>query len=70
LLDNDSLVEVVGSASAAFAARELLVRHNPDVMTLDVEMPRMDGLSFLKKVMQHFPTRTVVISSLRQKVRN
>jgi chemotaxis response regulator CheB len=67
LLANDPLIEVVGSASDAFAARELLVRHNPDVMTLDVEMPRMDGLNFLEKVMQHFPTRTIIISSLTPK---
>lgn len=67
LLAHDPLIEVVGSASDAFAARELLVRHNPDVMTLDVEMPRMDGLNFLEKVMQHFPTRTIIISSLTPK---
>src|SRR5207253_9749093 len=44
--------------------RDKLVQLNPDVMTLDVEMPRMDGISFLEKVMQHMPTRTIIFSSL------
>lgn len=57
-------IEVVGSAPDPFVARDKLVRLQPAVMTLDVEMPRMDGLTFLRKVMQHFPVPTIVVSSL------
>jgi two-component system chemotaxis response regulator CheB len=64
LLSTDPGIEVVGTAPDPIVARDKLVRLAPDVMTLDLEMPRMDGLTFLEKVMQHFPTRTLVISSL------
>lgn len=57
-------MELVGTAPDPYVAREKLVELKPDVMTLDVEMPRMDGLSFLERVMQFMPTRTLVISSL------
>lgn len=57
-------IEVVGTAQDPYIARDKLVSLKPDVMTLDVEMPRMDGISFLEKVMQHFPTRTIIFSSL------
>lgn len=57
-------MELVGTAPDPFAARELLVQHKPDVMTLDVEMPKMDGLSFLERLMQFMPVRTLIISSL------
>lgn len=62
VLKTDLLIEVVGSAADAFEARELLVRTKPDIMTLDLEMPKMDGLDFLEKVMEHFPTKTVIIT--------
>lgn len=57
-------MEVIGTAADPYIARDKLVALKPDVMTLDVEMPRMDGISFLEKVMQHFPTRTIIFSSL------
>ncbi|HPI39744.1 MAG TPA: chemotaxis response regulator protein-glutamate methylesterase [Pseudobdellovibrionaceae bacterium] len=57
-------IEVVGAAIDPYMARDLIAKHRPDVMTLDVEMPKMDGISFLEKVMQHFPIRTVIFSSL------
>lgn len=57
-------IEVIGTATDPYIARDKLVSLKPDVMTLDVEMPRMDGISFLEKVMQHFPTRTLIFSSL------
>lgn len=57
-------MEVVGTATDPYVARDKLVTLKPDVMTLDVEMPRMDGISFLEKVMVHFPTRTIIFSSL------
>ncbi len=57
-------IEVVGTAPDPFIARDLLVQHQPDVMTLDIEMPRMDGVTFLRKVMAVKPIPTVVVSSL------
>ena len=64
LLSTDPEIEVIGTAPDPYVAREKLIALRPDVMTLDVEMPRMDGISFLEKVMEHFPVRTVIISSL------
>jgi two-component system, chemotaxis family, protein-glutamate methylesterase/glutaminase len=63
-LDREPDIEVVGEAADPYQAREMLVRLDPDVLTLDVEMPRMDGLSFLAKLMQHRPKPVVVVSSL------
>src|SRR3954463_1041367 len=63
-LSADPEIEVVGTAPDPFVARDKLVTLKPDVITLDIEMPRMDGLTFLGKIMQYFPTRTIVISSL------
>jgi two-component system chemotaxis response regulator CheB len=60
-------IEVVGTAIDPYVAREKIVRLRPDVVTLDVEMPRMDGLSFLAKLMRHFPLPVVVVSSLTTK---
>jgi two-component system chemotaxis response regulator CheB len=60
-------IDVVGTAIDPYVAREKIVRLRPDVITLDVEMPRMDGLSFLAKLMRHFPIPTIVVSSLTPK---
>ena len=57
-------IEVVGAAVDPYVARDMIVRLNPDVITLDIEMPRMDGLSFLAKLMKHRPMPVVVVSSL------
>jgi two-component system chemotaxis response regulator CheB len=57
-------IEVVGSAIDPYMARDKIVELHPDVITLDLEMPRMDGLSFLSKIMKHFPLPVVVVSSL------
>jgi two-component system, chemotaxis family, protein-glutamate methylesterase/glutaminase len=57
-------IEVIGSAVDPYHAREMIVALNPDVLTLDLEMPRMDGLSFLAKLMKHHPLPVVVVSSL------
>jgi two-component system chemotaxis response regulator CheB len=59
-------MEVVGVAPDPFVARDLLLQLKPDVMTLDIEMPRMDGLTFLGKVMHYQPMPVIVISSLTQ----
>jgi two-component system chemotaxis response regulator CheB len=60
-------IEVIGTAPDPYVARDKIVRLKPDVLTLDIEMPRMDGLSFLKKLMKYFPIPTIVVSSLTQK---
>jgi len=63
-LSLDPEIEVVGKASDAFAARDKIVFLQPDVMTLDVEMPRMDGIEFLKRLMAQHPIPTVVVSAV------
>jgi two-component system chemotaxis response regulator CheB len=55
--------EVVGSAVDPYDARDKIVQLRPDVLTLDLEMPRMDGISFLSKLMKHYPLPVVVVSS-------
>ncbi|MCA8943519.1 MAG: chemotaxis response regulator protein-glutamate methylesterase [Planctomycetes bacterium] len=60
-------IEVVGSAMDPYAARDKIVELEPDVLTLDLEMPRMDGLSFLAKLMKHRPMPVVVVSSVAQR---
>ena len=57
-------IEVIGSANDPYMAREKIASLRPDVITLDIEMPRMDGLSFLEKLMIHHPLPVVVVSSL------
>ncbi len=57
-------IEVIGTAVDPYSARDKIVRMNPDVITLDLEMPRMDGLSFLAKLMRYRPMPVVVVSSL------
>ncbi len=66
-LASDPEIDVVGAARDPFAAREMIAKHRPDVITLDMEMPRMDGLTFLRKLMHHMPIPTVVVSSLTPK---
>ncbi len=60
-------IEVVGSAIDPYVARDKILKLKPDVLTLDLEMPRMDGLSFLSKLMKHHPMPVVVVSSLTPK---
>lgn len=60
-------IEVVGTAMDPYIARDKIVELKPDVITLDMEMPRMDGLSFLAKLMKHHPMPVVVVSSLTPK---
>ncbi|MFN8057658.1 MAG: chemotaxis response regulator protein-glutamate methylesterase [Vicinamibacterales bacterium] len=57
-------IEVVGGAPDPYVARDLILRHKPDVVTLDIEMPRMDGLTFLRKIMEHHPLPVIIVSSL------
>jgi two-component system chemotaxis response regulator CheB len=63
-LNKDPQIEVVGTACDAFLARDKIVELQPDVITLDVEMPRMDGITFLKILMKHRPMPVVVVSAV------
>lgn len=63
-LNQDPDITVVATAGDPFQARDMILRFEPDVMTLDVEMPRMNGIDFLRKLMPQHPVPTVVISSL------
>ena len=66
ILNSDPQIEVVGTASNPYIAREKIKLLNPDVLTLDVEMPRMDGLAFLRNLMRLRPMPVVMCSSLTQ----
>lgn len=57
-------IEIVGTAPDPYIARDKILALNPDVLTLDVEMPRMDGVTFLRKLMEHHPMPVIVLSSL------
>ena len=61
-------IEVVATAKDAFEARDAIIEYKPDVMTLDIEMPKMSGLDFLKKLMPQYPMPVVMISALSDKV--
>jgi len=63
-LGKDPDIEVVGTAPDPYVARDMVVERKPDVLTLDVEMPRMDGLTFLRKLMHYYPLPVIVVSSL------
>lgn len=66
-LSKDPEIEVVGTAPDPIVGRDQIVYLKPDVITLDIEMPRMDGLTFLEKLMKHYPMPVVVVSSLAKK---
>jgi len=69
-LSYDPEIEVAGTAPDPYVARDLIVKLKPDVITLDIEMPRMDGLTFLRKLMKHYPIPIIVVSSLTSKGSN
>jgi two-component system chemotaxis response regulator CheB len=60
-------IEIVGTAPDPYIARDKIIALNPDVLTLDVEMPRMDGVTFLRKLMKYHPMPVIVLSSLTPK---
>jgi len=66
----DAAIEVVGTASDPYSARDKILEFEPDVMTLDVEMPRMNGIEFLKRLMPQYPIPVVVVSSVSDNVFN
>ena len=67
-LNKDSVIQVVATAKDPYEARDAILQYKPDVMTLDVELPRMNGIDFLRKMMPQYPLPVVVISSLSDKV--
>jgi two-component system chemotaxis response regulator CheB len=66
ILNSDPAIEVVGAAGDPYIAREKIKRLNPDVLTLDVEMPRMDGITFLRNLMRLRPMPVLMVSSLTE----
>lgn len=67
-LSKDPALDIVASARDAYEARDAIIKYRPDVMTLDIEMPRMSGIEFLKKLMPQYPMPVVMVSSLSDKV--
>jgi len=65
-LSQDPEIVVIGTAADPYQARDILVIEKPDVITLDIEMPRMDGITFLKRYMSVLPTPTIIVSSLTE----
>jgi len=66
-LSKEEDLEIVGTAPDPYIARDKIVRLKPDVILLDIEMPRMDGLTFLKKLMRYYPLPVIIVSSLAPK---
>ena len=67
-LNKDPDIEVVAVARDPYEARDAIIEYKPDVMTLDIELPRMNGIEFLRKLMPQYPLPVVVISSLSERV--
>jgi two-component system chemotaxis response regulator CheB len=66
-LSKDPYIEVVGTANDPFAARDKILSLHPDVVTLDVNMPQMNGVEFLKRLMPHYPLPVIMVSALTQR---
>ncbi|MBN2526224.1 MAG: chemotaxis response regulator protein-glutamate methylesterase [Deltaproteobacteria bacterium] len=66
-LAKDPEIQIIGTAPNPYVARDIMVKEHPDVITLDLEMPRMDGVTFLQKIMHFLPTPVIVVSSLTSK---
>lgn len=66
-LSRERGIDVIGTAPDPYVARDKIVKLKPDVVTLDIEMPRMDGLTFLKKLMKYYPLPVIIVSSLTRK---
>lgn len=66
-LSDDPEIEVIGEAADPFEAREKILEYNPDIIILDIIMPQMDGISFLKKLMVYKPLPVIIISTIAQK---
>jgi two-component system chemotaxis response regulator CheB len=68
LISADPVIELIGTASDAYEAKEKILALRPDVMTLDVEMPKMNGIEFLRRMMPEYPLPVVVVSSIKDSV--
>ena len=64
VLAEEPAIQVVGGAKDPYEARELIITYRPDVIVLDIEMPRMDGLTFLAKLMEHYPVPVIMCSGV------
>lgn len=67
-LSKDPLIEVVAMAADPYEARDAIIKYRPDVMTLDVEMPKMNGIDFLKKLIPQYPMPVIMVSAVDDKV--
>lgn len=67
-LNKDPAIQVVATATDPYEARDKIIRFKPDVMTLDIELPKMSGLEFLRKLMPQYPMPVIVLSALSEKV--
>jgi len=67
-ISTDPMIEVIAMAADPYEARDQIVRYKPDVMTLDIEMPRMNGIEFLKRLMPQYPLPTIMVSAVDSKV--
>lgn len=65
-LSKDKDIEIMGAVPDPYVARDRIVQEKPDVLLLDVEMPRMDGVTFLQKLMKYYPVRVIIVSSLAE----
>ena len=66
-IKQDDMIEVVGKAGDAYSARDMILQYEPDVMTLDLEMPKMDGIAFLKKLLPQYYISTIAVSSTEER---
>ncbi|WP_010252721.1 protein-glutamate methylesterase/protein-glutamine glutaminase [Acetivibrio cellulolyticus] len=69
-IGQDAAIEVVGTAADPYSARDKIIEYEPDVMTLDVEMPKMSGIEFLRRLMPQYPIPVVVVSAVSDNVFN
>ncbi|QOY53359.1 protein-glutamate methylesterase/protein-glutamine glutaminase [Candidatus Sulfurimonas baltica] len=67
ILESDNEIESVATAPDAYIARDKILKNKPDVICLDIEMPRMDGITFLRKLMKYLPIPVVMVSSLTKR---
>lgn len=67
ILTKDPVIEIIGEAEDPFVAASIIKKELPDVITLDIEMPKMNGLTFLRKIMSQFPIPTIIVSTLSAK---
>ena len=61
-IQQDDMIDIVGKAGDAYSARDIILQCEPDVMTLDVEMPRLDGVAFLKRLLPQYYIPTIIVS--------